>query len=1319
MPTTELMRRAPRGRVARGRFVHALVAFWVFFGWGLVTHASEGVDYEREIRPIFERTCRGAACHVGGDASGVDLGSYDATLASVGVQYHRPAVIPFDALGSPLWLKIARENPEFGVRMPRGGPPLPQHEIELVRRWIDEGAGPEPPPMRGDTTRDRQLDVSDAIFLLQYLFLGGPAPACSPVADVDASGALDIADAISLLDFLFLGRSAPPRLTVLELGACADTNVPPVVDPIGTVIGREGIALEFRVSAVDARGDPLTYSLESGPEGLTVGASTGVVSWTPSFGQAGDHRVRVRVRDDGVPALSAVATGLVRVLVGNRAPRVDPIGTRYAREGALLRFDVTATDAERDALRFELVDGPDGSTIDASTGTFEWLPRDGQAGTHDLTIRVVDSGLPPQSSEVIGQLICVARDAPENQDPLVPRRDIYRTYPGRPIRFELGASDPDGDTVTYSAANLPAGAALDSASGLFTWTPSDEQLGPSYVPVDVTDDGTPPRSVRTTLAFQVLPEDPCSLIECDPATGCTSTPRALEAACCAGPPEVRVAEPVADCPSGRVLHIGRNVRGFGRLTNCDLLPVSPFAQGGTTISIHIETRCVSLAEPSTLEMRIETEDRVLVNNERRVTLSSRTDGFAQRLGLVFTLPTDVLIFALDGEAALLSARLTDPDGVVVERRLRLVLALNVEGDLPEPDQEDVPAGEAGCVGCHRPLREDGERHGIEDAHPWAPLTCTDCHGGSADATTRALAHVSPGDGPADLRGLAADRLDEVDPEYLQFVNPSDLRVAERGCGRGSPANPGGGCHQSIVDRVQLSVMTTFAGHYTLPRFLAGTQGREQLFAAVDVRDPDYDPLTAPDGALEMLRALREPEPDADRSSVGSCMDIYLPKSCPSCHLSDFGTNNATGNYRSSGCAGCHMLYDEDGLSRSDDPTISKEFPSHPRTHALTSAIPTEQCERCHFQGGRIGLGFNGSGVGGFWGEKTPPHATPLGRDLHAHAPDYYFVDEDSRNHRDETPPDLHHSAGMVCADCHVGGDVHGDGNLYGSEHYQIGVRCEDCHGTVRAEIRADPKDGQFKNSAGFALKRLRRDGDRVVLQLRTGDRELEVPQIHRILESGVNQAMVDAMGVNEQGFSHTDKMECYTCHTSWRQTCFGCHVTVDDSGSARNLTTGEITRGAISVSRDDYSIDFFALGTNESGKISPLCNSMSVFVTYVDENGETRYRDRVRTSRDGRQGFGWNPFHHHTVSRVPQNCDACHPSSETDNSARLRETFGFGNGRYIGTDGDGQTYDLTAFLDEDGQLISEFPHPNTGPLSEEVRRRALEILVTPHPRHEE
>lgn len=901
----------------------------------------------------------------------------------------------------------------------------------------------------------------------------------------------------------------------------------------------------------------------------------------------------------------------------------------------------------------------------------------------------------------------------ENRPPEVLPPAVYRTYPGFPIRVSLSAVDPDGDSLTFEAAEMPEGAALDPETGVFSWTPAADQTGAWEIVVRITDSGSPPAWTEIVLPVRVDVLDACIVPDCDPETGCQAELVSLAQSCCSAEPQERVPEPAAACPGGLVAYTGRNERGFGRMQNCDRLRILTFAQGGANVRFHVEARCLDAAAPVELHARLATNDLVLFDRTGTVELQEREDGFAQALALVYGIDPGFPLVELEGKEAELAVTLTDRGGTTVSRRLRVILTLEELADLPEPDIEDVPAGEAGCVGCHRPLGEDGRRHGIEEAHPWVSLTCTDCHGGNASATTRSAAHVSPGDGPAYLRDLASDQLDAVPPDYLRFVNPGDFRVIDQTCGRT-------GCHVEYARNVPLSTMSTFAAHYTLPRYLAGMQGRTGEVAAVDVFDPDFDPETAPPGALQSLRALRGPDPATERATIAATLDEYLPKSCPTCHLNSFGLNNATGNYRSSGCTACHMLYADDGLSRSADPVIRKEFPPHPVTHELTTVMPVEQCAHCHFQGGRIGLAFRGIREGGFSPDRTPPNAVSLGIPLHAHDADYYFADEDSTNAIDETPPDLHFSAGMVCVDCHVGGDVHGDGNLYQSERLQVGIRCQDCHGTVRSEVREDPQTGQFTNSKGFPLRRLRRaDDGRILLRLALTGREIEVPQIHRILESGRNPFMVEAMGVNERGFSHTDALECYTCHTSWRQTCLGCHVTLDDRRTARNYTTGEVTRGGIEVKRDDYSLDFFALGVNERGKITPLCSSMSMFFSYVDENGTTHFSDRVRTSGDGRIGFGWNPFHHHTVSRVPQNCDRCHPvdpSLGRDNSALLRETYGFGTGRYMARDGDGRLYDLTAFLDEEGRLISDFPHPNTGPVPADVRERALAVTVVPQPR---
>jgi hypothetical protein len=63
--------------------------------------------------------------------------------------------------------------------------------------------------VRGDTNNDGREDISDAVFLLNFLFNGGRAPPCKAVADINKDGNRDISDAVFLLRYLFAGSAAP------------------------------------------------------------------------------------------------------------------------------------------------------------------------------------------------------------------------------------------------------------------------------------------------------------------------------------------------------------------------------------------------------------------------------------------------------------------------------------------------------------------------------------------------------------------------------------------------------------------------------------------------------------------------------------------------------------------------------------------------------------------------------------------------------------------------------------------------------------------------------------------------------------------------------------------------------------------------------------------------------------------------------------------------------------------------------------------------------------------------------------------------------
>jgi hypothetical protein len=96
-------------------------------------------------------------------------------------------------------------------------------EVGLVKwkeRWIGgvrsyvlekvEHLGPRAAFLRGDADGKLSVGLTDAVFTLNFLFLGGPKPACEDAADSNDDGAVNVSDAVFTLGFLFLGSERPP-----------------------------------------------------------------------------------------------------------------------------------------------------------------------------------------------------------------------------------------------------------------------------------------------------------------------------------------------------------------------------------------------------------------------------------------------------------------------------------------------------------------------------------------------------------------------------------------------------------------------------------------------------------------------------------------------------------------------------------------------------------------------------------------------------------------------------------------------------------------------------------------------------------------------------------------------------------------------------------------------------------------------------------------------------------------------------------------------------------------------------------------------------
>ena len=310
-----------------------------------------------------------------------------------------------------------------------------------------------------------------------------------------------------------------------------------------------------------------------------------------------------------------------------------------------------------------------------------------------------------------------------------------------------------------------------------------------------------------------------------------------------------------------------------------------------------------------------------------------------------------------------------------------------------------------CVACHKNVTD---MHNADTVN----LSCVDCHGGTASATTKERAHVSPR--YPDLWKTSANPvrsytlLNHEDPNFIQFVNPGDLRIAHRSCGK---------CHQNEHLQVQKSMMThgcmlwgaalynNGAVKIKYPRYgesysMNGVPQRVFTVPPPTRHEivnkgvlPFIDPLprfqvTQPGNILRIFErgstaipeigipdVLEEPGRPRERLSerglgTGNRTDpvfIGLHKTRlldPT--LNFLGTNDHAGDYRSSGCTACHVIYANDsspvhagkyaqfgnrGLSHSVDPTIPKDEPGHPIAHKFTVGIPTSQCIVCHVHPG--------------------------------------------------------------------------------------------------------------------------------------------------------------------------------------------------------------------------------------------------------------------------------------------------------------------------------------------------------------------------------
>ncbi len=253
----------------------------------------------------------------------------------------------------------------------------------------------------------------------------------------------------------------------------------PELAPIGAKSVNETELLEFNISATDPDGDQITYSATGLPAGATFDATTATFNWTPTFDQSGTYNVTFNATAGGLSDSEIVNITVVNM---DRAPVLASIGPKSVNENELLAFNISATDAEGDTITYSASGLLIGATLNPTTGKFNWTPTFDQAGIYALTFNATANGL--SDSETINITVVNMDRAPVLAS--IGPKSVNET---ELLKFNISATDVDGDPITYSATGLPTGATFDAATATFNWTPAFDQAGVYSVTFNATANG--------------------------------------------------------------------------------------------------------------------------------------------------------------------------------------------------------------------------------------------------------------------------------------------------------------------------------------------------------------------------------------------------------------------------------------------------------------------------------------------------------------------------------------------------------------------------------------------------------------------------------------------------------------------------------------------------------------------------------------------------------------------------------------------------------------------------------------------------------------
>jgi hypothetical protein len=296
------------------------------------------------------------------------------------------------------------------------------------------------------------------------------------------------------------------------------SNAPPILSGTPATVITVGSSYSFVPTALDPEGQTLTYSVSNLPAWASLSTTTGVISGVPNASHIGNHGgIQLRA-SDGTNTVSLPAFSITVNAAPNNPPVISGSPPVSVIAGNPYAFTPTTSDADGQPLTFSISSRPAWAAFNSSTGALTGTPSGVQVGSYPNIVISASDG----AATVSLTAFTIAVSAPPNQAPVISGSPALSIQAGTPYGFSPIASDPDGQTLTFSIVNRPAWASFNTTNGTLTGTALTAHAGTySNVVISVTD-GTVTTALPAFAITVTAPPNGAPVISGSPGTSVTA-----------------------------------------------------------------------------------------------------------------------------------------------------------------------------------------------------------------------------------------------------------------------------------------------------------------------------------------------------------------------------------------------------------------------------------------------------------------------------------------------------------------------------------------------------------------------------------------------------------------------------------------------------------------------------------------------------------------------------------------------------------------------------------------------------------------------------